>query len=312
MKKVSGIQKGDWKAIALCVFAAITFWFFNAMTNDYSIDVTHPLIINYPKDEYIPLTTLPKQIRFSTTASGWDIFTKTNFINSSPIELELENFKKRRYVTSERLKTIVAKQMKGIHINEILDDTIFVNFDKLKSKKVRLQVESRKLSLAEGFRLAGDIQLTPSVVEVTGPVSMMKKVPDFFTLKIDTKDISGTFEEKLPFAPSLDKKFTYTVDKVNVKFETFQLEKIEKELKFTKLNFPKKKKIKISDDVVVLTYFARKEDLPLIEIQKFEAELNFYDLNEKDKTIKITLKKTPELILHYEFKPSTIKITYND
>ncbi len=135
MKKNLGIKKGDWKAIAFCVFAAVTFWFFNAMTNDYSVDVTHPLIINYDKKQYVPSTALPSEIRFNTSASGWDIFTKTNFLNSVPIELKLDDFKRRRYLTGARLKNIVAKQMDGIKINEVLDDTIYVSFERAKPKK---------------------------------------------------------------------------------------------------------------------------------------------------------------------------------
>ncbi len=135
MKKNLGIKKGDWKAIAFCVFAAVTLWFFNAITNDYSVDVTHPLIIRYDEKQFAPLTELPTDIRFNTSASGWDIFTKTNFINSIPIELELNDFKKKKYLTGARLKNMVAKQMDGIKINEVLDDTIYVSFERTKSKK---------------------------------------------------------------------------------------------------------------------------------------------------------------------------------
>jgi hypothetical protein len=310
--KFLGIKKGDWKAITFCVFAAITFWFFNAMSIDYSIDVKHPMIVRYDDELYVPLTNPPNQIRFSTTASGWDIFTKTNFINSSPIEVELDDFKKRKYITASRLKTIVAKQMNGIQINEILDDTIYVNFDKVKSKKIKLQVDAKKLDLAEGCRLAGAVLLEPSEAIVTGPLSFVKNVPDVVYVKMETKAISGKFAEEIPLKTSLDNKLKFNIEKVNVKLEAYQLEKTEKELKLSKINFPKKKKIKISEEKAVLVYYAREEDLPLIEAQKFEAEIDFHSINEKDKTVKITLKKVPELIQHYQFEPKTVKISYEE
>jgi len=59
-----------------------------------------------------------------------------------------------------------------------------------------------------------------------------------------------------------------------------------------------------------LIYFARQEDLGLIETQKFEAVVDFFSINEKDKTIKVILKKVPEMIQNYQFEPGSIKITY--
>ncbi|HVD98577.1 MAG TPA: hypothetical protein VNB90_10265 [Cytophagaceae bacterium] len=312
MIKFLGIKKGDWKAIAFCVFAAITFWFFNTMTMDYSIDVTHPLVVVYDEEQYIPMSKLPTQVRFSTTASGWDIFTKTNAINASPIEVNLEDFKKRKYITASRLKAIVAKQMNGIQINEILDDTIYVNFDKLKSKKIHLQVDPKKLSLAEGYRLAGSVILEPADVTATGPASMIKEVQDVVNMKVEAKDISGNFDEELPIITTLNKKIKFNVEKVRVRLEAYQLEKVEKELKLIKVNFPKKKKVKISEDKTTLIYYAREEDLLLIAAQSFEAQVDFNSLNEKDKTIKITLKKVPELIQSYQFDPKTVQVSYEE
>ncbi len=312
MIKLLGIKQGDWKAILFCVFAAVTFWFFNTMMMDYSIDVTHPLQVVYDEEQYVPLANLPTQVRFSTTATGWDIFTKTNSINSSPIEINLEDFKKKRYITASRMKLIVAKQMNGIHINEILDDTIYVSFDRLKSKKVKLQVDPKKLPLTEGYRLAGAVLLDPSEVVATGPASMIKDVPDLVTMKVSATDINGKFDEELPILTGLNKKIKFSVEKVKVKLEAYELEKVEKELKLIKVNFPKKKKIKISEEKVVLTYFAREEDLSLIKAQTFEARVDFNSLNDKDKTIKIVLKKVPELIQNYQFEPRTVKVSYEE
>ncbi|HSZ25203.1 MAG TPA: hypothetical protein VK766_05775 [Cytophagaceae bacterium] len=311
MIRIPGIKKGDWRAVTFCVFAAITFWFFNAMTINYSIDVAHPVVIHYDEDQYVPLEDLPTQIRFSTTASGWDIFTKTSFVNSTPIELELDDFKKRKYITAARLKTIVAKQMSGIQINEILDDTLYVNFDKIKSKKVKLRVDAKKLSLEEGYYLAGQILVEPSEIMVSGPVSLIKSVPDFVSVKIDSKNISGKFEEEVTLETSLDKRIRFDKNKVKVKLETYQLEKVEKELKISKLNFPKRRKIKLSEEYAVFVYYAKAIDLPLVELQKMEAQVDFFSMNEKDESIKITLKKVPELIQQYRFEPKTIKISYD-
>ena len=282
------------------------------MSNDYSIDVTHPLVVQYDSKQFIPVTPLPDKIRFSTTASGWDIFTKTNFVNSSPIELKFEEFKKKKYITASRLKTIVAKQMKGIQINEILDDTVYVNFDKLKTKKVRLQVDSKRISLAEGYRLSGAVLVEPSEAIVSGPLALIKNVPEVVTVKFEATAIAGKFDDEIPLATSLNKNISFDIEKVKIKLEAFQLEKVEMDMNVKRINFPKKKKIEIKEEKVLLVYFVRKEDLSLIDLQKSEAIVDFTSLNEKDKTIKILLSNVPDLLQKYQFEPNVIKISYGD
>lgn len=282
------------------------------MNINYSIDVTHPLIIHYDEEQYVPLDELPSEIRFSTTASGWDIFTKTNFINSSPIELELDDFKKRRYIAATRLKGIVTKQMHGIQINEILDDTIYVNFDKVKTVKIKLQVDSKKISLSEGYKLAGGILVEPSEVTISGPLSLVKKVPELVILKIEEKDISGKFDENISIRKSFDDKLKLSIEKVKVTFEAYQMERVEKELKLIKVDFPKKKAIKISDETVKLIYYVREEDVSIVEQQKMEAQVDFDDMSDNTKTIKVTLKKVPGLIQKYEFEPKSVKVSYGN
>ena len=312
MKKILGIKKGDWKAIAFCVFAAVTFWFFNAMSNDYSIDVVHPLEIVYDEEQYIPLADPPKYIRFSSTATGWDLLSKTSFISSSPVEIDLAEFKKKKYLTGVKLQPIVQRQMRGIKINYIIDDTIFVNFDKLKQKKISLTIDSRKILLAENYKLAGSIVVNPSSVVISGPASLVNETSTKVHLKIPSKDISGSYEEEIPVSASLNKLIKSDPEKVKVKFQTIQLEKKEKEIEVKKINFPKKKKIKLSDEKVVLTYFAKEEDVERLEDIKLEVVLDYDQLNEKNKSIKPFLKEVPEAIQKYSFSPAEITVTYGE
>jgi len=310
LKKIFGIGKGDWKALAYCVIAAVTFWFINALNINYSIDVTHPLVIRYDEEVNTPIENLPKEIRFSTTASGWDIFTKTNFINSSPIELELEDFKKGRYITGTRLKNIVTKQMDGIQINEILDDTIYINFEKRKVQKVKFVVNTKKINLREGYSLSGNVLIEPSEIIVSGPISRIKNLPSSVNLTIDENDISGNYNEKINVMPFFNKGLKLNEEYVTVSFESIKLEKVIKELKIVKLNFPKKKGITLSDSEVKLIYYGKESDMEALGKTMLEAQVDYSKLNEKNKTIKVSLKNVASTIQKYSFEPSVIKITY--
>ena len=74
----------------------------------------------------------------------------------------------------------------------------------------------------------------------------------------------------------------------------------------------KKKKIKIAEEKVLLFYYAKAEDLPILKGQKYEVVVDFKKLNESAKTIKVALKNVPNLIQSYQFEPSVVKISYGD
>lgn len=310
--KFSSIRKSDWKAITFCVFASITFWFINGMSTSYSVDVVHPMVVHYDEEMYAPLSPLPTEIRFSTTASGWDIFTKTNFVNSSPIEVELDEFKRKTYLTGTRLKSIVAKQMNGIMINEVLDDTIFINVDRFRSKKINLAVSTKKLNFSEGYRLAGSVVIEPSELTISGPSTLLIKIPNTFSIPINEKNIYGTFKEQIPLTPLFDERVKLSNSKALVQFETYKLSRVEVDLTLKKLNFPKKKSISISEEEVTLIYYAKEEDLAALEKLSLKAVVDYDQLQEQSKSIKVTLKSVPDLMKSYQFEPSTIKIRYGE
>jgi hypothetical protein len=49
------IRKGsDIKVVVMCLLAATTFWFLNALNKDYSTRITYPVRFEYDDSVYVP------------------------------------------------------------------------------------------------------------------------------------------------------------------------------------------------------------------------------------------------------------------
>src|SRR5687767_8995754 len=46
-------HRRNWKAVALCIFAATVFWLFNALNKSYTTNINLPLTFDYDQDSYI-------------------------------------------------------------------------------------------------------------------------------------------------------------------------------------------------------------------------------------------------------------------
>lgn len=290
--------------------AAVTFWLFTAMNGSYSIEVVHPLHISYDPEQYVPVSKPPEEIRFSTTATGWDLLQRTSFISSTPIEIELDDFKKRRYITANRIKPIVENQMRGIKINYVQDDTIWVDFERKRNQKIPVSLDIKKY-LAEGEELDGPVILNPKEVEVTGPGSAVRKAPSKFTLELPSKNISGEYEEEVEAKSDLD-DLKIVNPTIKVRFKTVSLEKESKELKAKRVNFPKKKTISVSAESFEVTFFFRKSDQGKWDVYKPELILDYSRLDEKKKTIRPQLKNVPEWLRSYTVEPTLTELKYGE
>ena len=57
------------KVVVLSLFAATTFWFFNAMNKSYDTRVDYPLSYTFAEDSVVVMEPLAKQIKIDVTSA---------------------------------------------------------------------------------------------------------------------------------------------------------------------------------------------------------------------------------------------------
>ena len=67
-------DRANWKAVSLCIVAAVVFWIFNAFNKTYSTTIKFPVQFEFDNKTYTPAAELPTKLNVSVSGNGWEIF----------------------------------------------------------------------------------------------------------------------------------------------------------------------------------------------------------------------------------------------
>lgn len=187
-------NKKNWKAIVLCFFAAMVFWFFNALNKNYSANITFPLVFDYDTEKYLPAKPLPTHIRLNVNGLGWDLFRKSAGLKVPPLVIPLDKPVETRKIVASTLPAVFSTQLSGLQVNFVLTDTLFIDIDQRSSRTLPLTIEHPGAHIRENF-IARNITLDPSTVMLEGPRTAIENLPDTLALRLSRKNIDENFSD---------------------------------------------------------------------------------------------------------------------
>src|SRR5689334_19421744 len=69
-------DRANWKAVVLCILAAMTFWTFNSFNKEYSTNLRFPILFEFDGEKYLPSEHFPKSVTLNVTGIGWDLIRR--------------------------------------------------------------------------------------------------------------------------------------------------------------------------------------------------------------------------------------------
>lgn len=306
--KILGIR-ADWKALTFCILAACTFWLLNALNQDYTDNIAYPFRIEYDPSKITPLEPLPEKININVTGYGWIMLRKSIGINADPVIVKFEKLPKKEFLTSAQLATVVSRQLTDLRLNFVAADTIFFDFDQVKTKKLKVVLDSASFSLAPSWHLVTPVIISPETLSVKGPASLVRKVPDSIKVQVSAENIRGEYEETVKIPEYLfDLRIKLLQKEVKVRFTAVKFEKESLVLNVKPIKFPEDTSKYTFERKIILTYFVKEEDKGKVKPGDFEVILDYRKLDKKDQTIIPVLSKKPPFIRDYYFTPYAIKV----
>ena len=135
-RKSGSVNYDRWKVVSMCVLAATTFWFFNALNkSDYSTTINYPIELVYPgKDSLTVVGELPKVIRINVTGGGWTLIRKSFGIDSKPLLVKINTPTDTRYLLGTSLSPLINDQITSFRLNSVITDTLHFHIEKKRVK----------------------------------------------------------------------------------------------------------------------------------------------------------------------------------
>lgn len=188
-------NRRNWKAVVLCIFAATIFWFFNALNKSYTTNLNFPLSFDYDRENYVPVRTLPAQVRLNVTGNGWDLFKRSAGVKIVPLEIPLERPSDVKKIVGNTLQRFFSTQVDGMELNFVLTDTLYVDLEPKAGRWIKLTMDSIQFNLKKGYGLVSEVSIDPDSIFVEGPQPLINRIKEPFKLQLRQRNIDESFSE---------------------------------------------------------------------------------------------------------------------
>lgn len=301
----------SWQIIFLCVVAATTFWFFNALNNTYTTRINYPIEFVYNDEEVVVVDKLPTRVRLDVSGGGWNLLRRTIWFRVNPIRVNLENPAERKYILGSSLKPIIAEQINEVNLNYIVTDTIPINIERKLTKKVAVEIDSANISLGSYHRISSPVLIEPDSIEVQGPSSYIESLADFIPIQIPKQDIVEDYEADVTVKPENASDLIQVYpENVVVSFEVSPYSLQEKVVNLEKLNFPADSSQYLKRDNVVVSFHVDEKNLDKVPDAKFKVAVNLRRMNLNDSTLTPVIVQHPDYVFDISIDPPAIKVIH--
>jgi hypothetical protein len=273
-----------------CMGIALCFWILNKMSTSYRKIKTIAIEYAVPNGKALK-TPPPQYVTATMQGTGWDLIAGNNI--KGYITLTEDSIQAFSY------KDILAQQIGG-DVVAATPDFITFELEDAVSKTVPIEVVTQ-LSFEPGYALSEKVELTPSVVTVNGPRTILEGLQSIKTdtLKILRMKGEKTQNIRLMRYPLFTYKITETQAHVRVEqyteksfFIPINIKNAPQSLKI----FPNKIKL---DCAVPLSKYAQMTASQFV----VEADMKDVTFDLKDNTVPIVLVSQPNYIQNLKFSP---------
>lgn len=190
-------DRTNWKAVALCFMAAVTFWLFNALNKEYSTNLRFPLQFEFDQTQFAPARQLPQNLLINVRGNGWDLFRKYFGVRLPVLVIPLERPAETKKIVASTLPALIASQLNGIQINFIVMDTLRLQIENKARKTVKIVANIEQVTFRNNEGRVGPVEISPDTVEVTGPATLVEQLPDTLVVSVPSTRAGSNFREGL-------------------------------------------------------------------------------------------------------------------
>lgn len=288
------------KVVALSILAATIFWFFSALNKEYSATIRYPIVIDYDRDSYVATGESPTNVQINVSGIGWTIFRSGYLFDAEPIFIKVDNPEKDRKIVGASMFSVLSEGLSNLDLNYVLDDTLFLNVDRIVEKRVIVLVDSLGIEIANNHYIVSPLTTNHDSVTMRGPRSFVEQHGDTVIVRIDESRINTSFDADVDIEIGNE----LTVLDENLLHVTFEVEKfveVQIPIVLTKVNFPDDTLVVLRDSTLLVTYWIRESQKNIPEKNKFVIVVDYSRMVPYDSTIQ-------PLILSYPFEIKRLTI----
>ena len=290
---------------------AATFWLFRALNKSHSALISYPIEFVFNIDSTVVMNPLPTTIKIDVSSGGWNLFRRTLIFSIDPIKVELDNPSEVNFLTQSFLSPIVEDQLKGLTINYIVTDTLFLSIERKITKRMRLKVDSLSLPLEEDHQLISNITIQPDHVVLIGPESIINSFETDFYITLDENNIDEDFNGRVEVPIVFEDLIQSDPSEVNVSFEVNKFKNVKIGVPIILQNFPSNRVTTLLDSIVNVNYRVKESFKEEFSSEDFYVVLD-YDFLKTDSLGVPVLIKYPDTLRTVSMDPQKVRFRHEN
>lgn len=301
----------NWKVVLFSIMGAATFWLFRALNKSHSALISYPIEFVFNIDSTVVMNPLPTTIKIDVSSGGWNLFRRTLIFSIDPIKVELDNPSEVNFLTQSFLSPIVEDQLKGLTINYIVTDTLFLSIERKITKRMRLKVDSLSLPLEEDHQLISNITIQPDHVVLIGPESIINSFETDFYITLDENNIDEDFNGRVEVPIVFEDLIQSDPSEVNVSFEVDKFKNVKIGVPIILQNFPSNRVTTLLDSIVNVNYRVKESFKEEFSSEDFYVVLD-YDFLKTDSLGVPVLIKYPDTLRTVSMDPQKVRFRHEN
>jgi len=301
----------NWKVVFFSIMGAATFWLFRALNKSHSALISYPIEFVFNIDSTVVMNPLPTTIKIDVSSGGWNLFRRTLIFSIDPIKVELDNPSEVNFLTQSFLSPIVEDQLKGLTINYIVTDTLFLSIERKITKRMRLKVDSLSLPLEEDHQLISNITIQPDHVVLIGPESIINSFETDFYITLNENNIDEDFDGRVEVPIVFEDLIQSDPSEVNVSFEVDKFKNVKIGVPIILQNFPSNRVTTLLDSIVNVNYRVKESFKEEFSSEDFYVVLD-YDFLKTDSLGVPVLIKYPDTLRTVSMDPQKVRFRHEN
>ena len=284
-----------------------------SLSKEYSVEINFPVnYINFPIDKVIA-NQLPKTMDIEIKSTGFNLLIYKVKQKYDTVFIDAKDSKhlpaKNNFyiLPNARIDKIAAQFNNDIKIMKVYPDTIFLNYNKKKSKNVPIKTNI-KIIFDHLYQQSDSIKLSPAFVTISGATELIDKINFVETAPVKLKKVSDSVSIQLHVLKTPDLKLvelSQSTVKATINVTKFTEASIELPIEVE--NLPTGLGLKTFPDKISVKYNVAFKNYESITPLQFRAIVDYSKIESGSNKLKVLLVKYPSEIRAIKINPEKVE-----
>lgn len=301
-------------AYLVCVVIATGFWFLNALSKVYTIELMVPVqYYNFPNNKTFA-GHLPEQFELTVRAHGFTLLRQKAGFLFGPLEFNVNEMTNDRMTENKRTRfafptrqflTELSYQMSSdLEILNMNPDTLYFGFGQMTQKQVRVK-PIVQVNLKKQYQLSGEIKSAPTDVLVSGPQKILDTLQFVYTRKQVLDNIDEPVKIKADIEPL--KEMYYNRQTVDLSVPVEEYTEAQLSVPVTLQDAPSNLKVKLFPARLKISFLVGLSQFSEIRPDNFKLVVSYSDIEKGAQRLPVKMLSIPPFLYDVKISPEEIE-----